>query len=198
MADAAETNEEAKVEVSMDYVLVRHCGRSSKGRSQRAVHRGLRKRILFLADGTRLRRQGNGRYTKMSYEALLANADRMFKWLVTGRVQVKKPGQIRHLNRDDLAGLLSELKYTGVLTAPKGDVTRPDMGQGAVMAAVDQHEAEMTGEANEPQDEEEVLTEADLKKMSRGDLDDLAKDQGLNPDEFSNKGALIDALLGEE
>ena len=30
------------------------------------------------------------------------------------------------------------------------DVTKPDMGQSAVIAAIDQHEAEMTGEASSP------------------------------------------------
>ena len=30
----------------------------------------------------------------------------------------------------------------------KSDVTSPDLGQGAVIAAVDHHEAAMTGEAN--------------------------------------------------
>lgn len=37
---------------------------------------------------------------------------------------------------------------------PSEDVTKPDMGQGAVLAAVDQHEAVAAGEASEPAAEE--------------------------------------------
>lgn len=50
---------------------------------------------------------------------------------------------------------------------PLEDVTKPDMGQGAVLAAVDQHEAEMTGEANTPEPMEAEDSKSKKKKVSK-------------------------------
>jgi len=85
------------------------------------------------------------------------------------------------------------------------DATRPDIDAAAMTAAVDQANAKKAGEANPPPSEmleedpvEEDLTEADLKKMSRAELDDVATENGLNPVDYSSKDKLIAALLGEE
>lgn len=47
------------------------------------------------------------------------------------------------------------------------DATRPDMGDSAVAAAVDQHEAEMRGEANPPPSSEAAATEAAMAEPSK-------------------------------
>lgn len=101
------------------------------------------------------------------------------------------------------------------------DVTRPDMGEGAAIAAVDQHEAEMTGEANTSDDEDEGadsdleeeeseeeengngLTEEELMKMTRPELNEAALEYGVeDPESYSSKQAVVDAIFelqnGEE
>ncbi|MGW8179797.1 MAG: hypothetical protein ACWGQW_13715, partial [bacterium] len=52
-----------------------------------------------------------------------------------------------------------EDKKSPPVPKPREDVTSPDMGQGAVLAAVDQHEAEAAGEANSPPPAEEPPAE---------------------------------------
>lgn len=68
--------------------------------------------------------------------------------------------------------------------------------------AEEEETSEDSGESSEEEasegPEEEVYTEKDLKKMRRPELDELAKDQGLDPSKYSNAGLLIEALLGEE
>jgi hypothetical protein len=83
---------------------------------------------------------------------------------------------------------------------PPKDVTRPDMDGAAMRAAADQAEAQKTGEANPPpsDDEDENYTKAELEKLSRVELDDIAKDNKIDPAEYSSKPKLITALLGEE
>ncbi len=94
------------------------------------------------------------------------------------------------------------------------DTTLMDVDTSAVVAAVDQAEASKSGEANETPsergdgeaneeasteaNEEEGLTEADLKKMNREQLDEVAKGNDLDPGEYSTKGDLIKALLDLE
>jgi hypothetical protein len=50
------------------------------------------------------------------------------------------------------------------------DVTSPDMGEGAVLASVDQYEAEVRGEANEPPKEEPVPEKEPEEKEPEEDL----------------------------
>lgn len=93
------------------------------------------------------------------------------------------------------------------------DVTNPDHGQGALMAAVDQRNAEMTGEANKtpqdtpPQDpggedssgdgDTRYFTESemlDLKKAELQKLIELHPELKIDPNQ--NKDNLQAALLG--
>ena len=79
----------------------------------------------------------------------------------------------------------------------------------ACQRLVDQANAKRDGEANPPPSETgngeatedgEVLTEADLKKMNRPELDEIAVKLELDPSKYSNKDSLLEAILklGEE
>lgn len=89
---------------------------------------------------------------------------------------------------------------------PADEITSPDLGQGAVLAAVDQHEAEAKGEANPPpaevetpaagpQAEEKVLTEADVRKMNVQELKKLAGDLEIDVSKLKKKDELVEAIL---
>lgn len=76
------------------------------------------------------------------------------------------------------------------------DETIPDMGQGALLAAVDQRDAEVTGEA--ASEEERYFTEEEILSLKKSQLVELTQ---LHP-EFElhskmNKADLQTALLAE-
>jgi len=87
--------------------------------------------------------------------------------------------------------------------APGPGATRPDLGEGELLAKLDQHEAEMTGEAAveetseaEEEAEEESLSEEDLKKMTRPQLNETAALFEIEaPESYPNKDALIEAIF---
>ena len=107
-------------------------------------------------------------------------------------------------------------------TAPTGeDATNPDMGEGALLAAVDQRDAEMSGEANSPSsdegtglldedgaeaEEDNGLTEEQLLAMKLDDLKALAVDSYGCDEEVVGKmrakkdvvAAIFEASEGEE
>jgi len=227
MADEAVT-ENTEPKAAGPFVYVRHVGRSAANRTERRIRGGNRRQGAVLDNGMRIRKKGRYRLTKIALKGFVDSHERLFYYLDKAILEVIDPATMKALTREDLLVLLQEaakdfgkkvtvgkelLPPAYTTQAPQSppsrpeDVTRPDMGQGAVMAAVDQHEAEMTGEANPPVEEEEEpveevgsdegLTEVDLKKMSRKQLDDLAKENDINPEDYSNKSDLIDALLGE-
>lgn len=75
------------------------------------------------------------------------------------------------------------------------DVTKPDLGQSVVLAAVDQSHAAMTGEANPPPSTSTQLlhTEEELDKMHKEDVQVVAAALGIDTDQKKEK--LIKAIL---
>ncbi len=221
------------------YFYLRHVGRRAENRAVRRARAGHRRQGAVLDNGVRIRRKGRYRLTKVRYKEFVKNHERLFFYIDNGIVEAIDPSTMKAIPRDELLNLIhgiagdfgQKITVGDVALPPRlmapgeqpppsrpEDVTRPDMGESAIMAAVDQHDAEMMGEANpppaeEPPVEEEVeteeeteeldggeeyeLTEADLKKMSRKELDKLAKENDLDPKQYSNKDELIEALLGE-
>jgi len=203
------------------YFYVRHVGRSAANRASRRARAGHRRQGAVLDNGVRIRKKGRMRLTKVAFKEFVENHERLFYYLDNGIIEAIDPATMQAIPRDELLNLIHGMAgdfgrevtvtdeilppalLTGMVQHPPTrpqDVTRPDMGEGAALAAVDQHEAEMKGEANPPPVEEEVeeeLTESDLKKMSRKELDKLAKEHDLDPSEYSNKDELIEALLEE-
>lgn len=216
---------EPKAEAPFFYV--RHVGRNTANRANRRARAGHRRQGAVLDNGVRIRKKGRMRLTKVAFKEFVENHERLFYYLDNGIVEAIDPATMQVIPRDELLNLMHGLAadfdrkvtvgdeilppslLTGMVQHPPTrpqDTTRPDMGEGAVLAAVDQHEAEMKGEANPPEVEEaeeqeqselETLTEADLKKMNRKELDKIAKDHDIDPKEYSTKDELIAALLEE-
>jgi hypothetical protein len=104
----------------------------------------------------------------------------------------------------------SELPENAAPPPPDVDATRPDMGASELLAAVDQHEAEMTGEANpsasdegtglldedgEEAEEENGLTEEELLAMKLDDLKALAVESyGCDEEEVGKMRAKKDVV----
>ncbi len=68
----------------------------------------------------------------------------------------------------------SKMRYITCKRVDVGDdATLPDVGQGSVIAAIDQHEAEMRGEANPPPSETEgtkYFTEEEIDHLKKSQL----------------------------
>jgi len=228
MSDEKDTAEspEAKPETRpIHYVLVRHMARSPRTRTLRAARAGHRRQGVLLDDGTRIRKRGKRRLTEVDLRTMVDNHQKLLEYVRVGTIEVLDPVTEQAIPYEGVVEIIEnlaktmklekfELLETGVQdevipgsdvpenTAPMPDTTRPDIDASAMMAAADQAEAKKRGEANLPPSEEEAeeLTEADLKKMNRKELDALATDNGLDPGDYSKKDELIEALLelGEE
>lgn len=82
----------------------------------------------------------------------------------------------------------------GLHEGSPGDVTKPDLGQSAVLAAVDQSHAAMTGEANPPSIEPTLIhTSEELEAMEKEEVQVVAVSLGVNPGQKKEK--LIKAIL---
>jgi len=212
-----ETNEIIGTPEPEFHIYVRHIGRSAANRAQRKARAGHRRQGATLDNGLRIRKKGRMRLTKIALKEFVDNHERLFFYIDNGIIEAIDPATMRAIPRDELLNLLHGLTdqvkvgdeilppalITGMVQHPPTrpqDVTRPDMDAAAMMAAADQAEANKSGDANPPpseEAEEEGLTEADLKKMNRKELDKLARENDVNPDEYSNKNELIEALLEE-
>ena len=86
------------------------------------------------------------------------------------------------------------LGSTAENAAPEGDpdATHPDMGEGAALAAVDQHEAEMMGEANEPPGDTGLLED---NGSDAGDSEEDAEGEEEGEGEGEENGLTEDQLL---
>lgn len=207
------------------HIYVRHIGRSAVNRAQRKARAGHRRQGATLDNGLRIRKKGRMRLTKIALKEFVDNHERLFFYIDNGIIEAIDSATMKAIPRDELLNMLHGLTdnvkvgdeilppalITGMVAHPPTrpqDVTRTDLDAAAMTAAADQAEAQKTGEANPPpseqpedpgqdHDQDEGLTEADLKKMSRKELDQVAKDNDVNPDDYSNKNELIEALLEE-
>jgi len=220
--DTAESPEPETAEAApIHHILVRHMARSARTRTLRAGRAGHRRQGVLLDDGTRIRKRGRRRYTSVDLSTMVYNHQKLLEYVRVGTLEVCDPVTEQRIPYEGLVELIEglannmqldkfELNEEGVEegpvlgsevednTSPRGDETKTDIDTSAMMAAHDQAEAKKRGEANSPPSEngeEEGLTEADLKKMNRKELDELAEQCELNPSDYAKKDELIEALL---
>jgi len=196
------------------WVYIRHVGNSVKTRAMRRARAGFRRKGVVLDGGLRIRKRGKKRMTAVGMRELVNNHERLLTFMDNGILEVIDPKTMEPLTREQLVeGIAGMVESFGrELTPPKvespyslpstrGDATRPDIDAAAMTAAVDQANAMRDGEGNPPPsengEEPEEYTKSDLKKMDREQLDELARENDVDPSQYSSKAKLIDALLEE-
>ena len=134
------------------------------------------------------------------------NHERLFKYIDNGILEALDPKTLRPMARAELLELLVGLTdkiHVADEVLPPALITGASKAEDKPRAEkiTDPVETPSTPVEEEPvveeEPEEEELDEAELKKMNRKELDALAKEYDLNPEEYATKGELIDALLEE-
>ena len=181
-------------------VLVRHMARSPRTRTMRAARSGHRRQGVLLDDGTRIRKKGKRRYTEVDLAALASNHQRFLEFVRVGTIEVCDPVTEQAYSYEELVAKLKALA---------GAIDESGVNQDAVLGS-DQPENSAPSIAPPPMDdlppadpgvpeldETNGLTEEELLKMNRKDLDKVAKkDYGVeDPDKLPNKQAVVEAIF---
>jgi len=154
-------------------ILVTNLAHKKISRTARVLRSGRRTGFL-LEDGTRIRRRGR-RGTELDEGALKANLEKLCEGIEEMWISVVSTETGAELTADDL------IKMAGGKVAAKAPEKEP--------------EKEPEGEDDAGEHDAEFLDEALLKKMKREELDELAEEYGLDPEDYKTKGEIIDALM---
>jgi hypothetical protein len=87
--------------------------------------------------------------------------------------------------------------FAGSSNEPEGSQTQPPPEQPGVKAEPDpaaKHEPEEAQQTQAPRERDPLPSEAELSAMTRPELDELAEDRGLDPDECGTKAEVIAML----
>lgn len=154
---------------------IKHVGHSVLTRTARKLRGGSRVGF-WLSDGTKIKNRGRRLMQEVDAEVLIRDAERIAAAMEEGLIEVYEDNVL--LSVEDILGL------SGAKPAPK---KQPKLEE-----PVGEPDGEMSKD-----EEEEELTEADLKLMKRSEIDKRAEEYGLDPLEYSNKDLLIEAILSE-
>ena len=109
----------------LDYVLVRHLGRSAASRHIRADRAGYRRQRFMLSDGQRVRRQ-NMRTTEFGHSVFIKDFSRFVEGVTVGMIEVVDPVSLRPIPLADLpeyAGKIAQgLKLDLVIDQQRRDL----------------------------------------------------------------------------
>ena len=95
----------------LDYVLVRHLGRSAASRHIRADRAGYRRQRFMLSDGQRIRRQ-NARTTEFGYSVFIKDFSRFIEGVTVGMIEVVDPVSLRPIPLADLPEYAGKIAQT--------------------------------------------------------------------------------------
>lgn len=208
-----------------DYVLLQHLQRDRGTRSLRAARGGHRRQGVLLEDGTRIRQRAY-RYTELSVANLVSNHQSLLEHVREGRLAVFAPDETPlsydevvslvggELQKSDVKSEVNESSLkeqvqessTGVkdeevnppISPPSKDrdATRPDGELSATLAAVDMAEESKKLASPEQEEAAEELTEGDLLKKNRAELNKLAIEYGVkHPEKMGSKQAVVEAIF---
>lgn len=224
-ADATEEKEAPKTEPRpKDYVLVNHMMKSARSSLKRHMRSGNRRQGVILDNGQRIRKRGYRMMNEVNLRTMVENHRRLLDYLESGIIEVIDPVTGKSL---DVDGLIKKIEEVGSRLTPgdkmkvdwspnateaKPDSTRPDMEVSEELAkspeatGKPESEPEQESEPDEVVGEgepEEGLTEEELLKLNRSDLNDTAREYGVdNPEGLKNKQEVVDAIFeaqaGEE
>lgn len=152
---------------------IKHVGHSVLTRTARKLRGGSRVGF-WLSDGTKVKNRGRRLMKEVGKEVLVRDADLVAKAMEEGLIEVYEDNAL--MSVEDVLGLVD------AKAAPKKAESEAPVEEPAEV---------------EEEEEEDLLTEADLKAMKRSELDAMAEEYGLDPAEYSNKDLLIEAILAE-
>jgi hypothetical protein len=195
-----------------DYILCRHMARSPRTRTMRAARAGHRRQGVLLDDGSRIRKKGRGRLTPISIDVFVHNHARLLEYVRVGSIEFLNPATQERIPYAELEQIAkswcdsvkaefsteSKVPQDPVLGSDRPDNTAPT-DYVAPLLEDDGTPADLPPDLEDlpPEDEDKPsYTEADLKKMSREELNTLAEESGIkDPAGMPNKGAVIEAIL---
>jgi hypothetical protein len=197
-----------------EYVLVNHMMKSARSGLKRHARSGNRRQGVILDNGQRIRKRGYRMMNEVNLRTMVASHRRLLDYLESGIIEVIDPVTSKALTVAELIKKIEEVgsratpgekmkvDWAPSAVDPKPDSTQPNMEVAEELAK----SPEATGESEEvvgDGEPEQGLTEEELLKLSRSDLNDTAREYGVdNPEGLKNKQEVVDAIFeaqaGEE
>ena len=120
----------------IEYILVRHMGRSPRTRTLRAARGGHRRQGVLLKNGQRIRKKGRKRLTQLHLKDFVENHTRLLEYVRVGAIEFVNPVTLQPIPYDDLLDFVHdfgsamvedfELDESGLQTGVIPGQSRPD------------------------------------------------------------------------